>query len=361
MNSVQKTLYSERNIKLLKSLIANRIFASIGVDINERKDFLHILQQVAQAVVGQEIEKVRHLELSQAVLKVNTIIIVEAVNFLISQIDGDMSISGVPVPLPQGDSWDPREPQGDPREPALDFLTPQEPIAQPLARVPQQKDILYNIDSKNLDYKTPHFTYDGNLEGVGEVELISIFIDNTDCNVSHLKNALTVNQQEIIIQPGNYCMASLHAAIKSQLPPDLIFEANENTGKFTFSGENCKIDFTVKHSMHKILGFQRKIYNETGKTSVEGDTSVFKNTPFVDVSIIFKSNGDTKNIIDSRIPMDVARGCTKFYFPPLKHVIKDMSSFDEVLIVLKDYEGNEFFTQNRDFHVSLRVNINCLF
>jgi hypothetical protein len=355
MNSVQKTLYSERNIKLLKSLVANRIFASIGVDVNERKDFVRILQQVAQAVMGQEIEKVKHLELSQAVLKVNTIIIVEAVNFLISQIDADMSIPDVS----QGPPWDPREPQRppdswDPRE----SVTPQEPIAQP---VPHQKDILYNIDSKNLDYTTPHFTYDGNLEGVGEVELISIFIDNTDYNVSHLKNALTVNQQEIIIQPGNYCMASLHAAIKSQLPPDLVFEANENTGKFTFSGENCKIDFTVKHSMHKILGFQRKIYNESGKTLVEGDTSFFKNTPFVDVSIIFKSNGDTKNNIDSRIPMDVARGCTKFYYPPLKHVIKEMSSFDSVLIVLKDYEGNEFFTQNRDFHVSLRVNINCLF
>lgn len=352
MSLLKNTLYGDKNIALIKSLVSKRILNSIGVDMNRDKNFINILGQVMREVIEQEIEKVAFLELSDAVIKINNIIILESVNFLVSQIDRSMDMPAQidnPTPPIREDV-------------AIDFLKPTEPVVQPEQPKPQRKDILYNINSKSFDYINGSFVYDGDLEGMGEIQLLSVMIDNVDCNVSENKNIIVVDQQEIEIYPGNYTQTSLLGCLKDKFPDILCISMDKSTGRYIFTcKEQCKIDFTSKNSIYSVMGFERKIYTIKPDEKLIGNPCIFKNTPYVDASIVFKYKEETKNSLELRIPMDIRRGDTKFFYPPVKQVITNYSTMGQIVVSFRDYESREYPLRNRDFHISLLIQKNYLF
>jgi hypothetical protein len=338
--NIKKTLYGEKNGTLLKTLVSKRIMKTIGVDINENEDFLSILGQVIQGVVEKETEKVKHLGVSDAVLKINNIIISEAVIFLISQVDKSTTLPQQPPQQPQ---QPPQQPQQQPQQPPR----------------PRQKEIIYNLESKNFEYSKGNFTYKTNLDGISHIQLLSVFVDNTDYNVSETKNTLMVDQQEIKIKPGNYSQGSLLTALQSLLPDDVSLDFIKPTGQFVFSSNTpCKIDFTVKNSLFNVMGFQRNIYKVEDKLT--GDSCILKNTPYIDAGIMFKYQEETKENIDLRIPLDVGRGDTKFFYPYISQSVNDVAAIEQIVVSFRDSEGNEFQTRNREFYISFKIQINFL-
>lgn len=109
------------------------------------------------------------------------------------------------------------------------------------------------------------------------VFVVDCVINNSYYNINSRNNSFRVDSTDISIEPGNYNINELVAALKTAIQPThshFNISYNKITSRLTISHNSQQsntINFNVSNSIYKILGFLKQSYTLHGNESITAD------------------------------------------------------------------------------------------
>lgn len=199
-------------------------------------------------------------------------------------------------------------------------------------------------------------------EGDWEIGLVDLSTFNSIPNIENNVNNKFYygDNQEIIIEQGAYEIQDIESYIINQLKgKGVVFslKANNNTLKAEiFCSE--KIDFTKKHSLRELLGFNEKILDKNVKYSSDNPVNIIKvNTIRVECNVAKRSffNGKENHILHTFFPV-VPPGFKIVEIPrTIIYLPINVQRVNNITVHLKDQNGD--LINFGDETVSLRLHI----
>jgi hypothetical protein len=360
--SLRSNLLSIENINLISNIVVKKIKELTGININPNDTFLASnIGMISMSVVNSESH---HPNTRKSLLYVNSIIISETVKFILDNIkDPDepeevqhTSISDLPddpIPLNQDDG-----------ETQVVSVAPQPAIPE-LKPIFKNEQLIINSYDFNKESEGEYF-YNLNMNCL-KASLNLFVFDNSDYIITEFTNELMVNQQTVSIPPGNYSPESLVLILNKSINESNVsfsfdktidcftiayLKKQANTVKDLKTIPSVNIDFCMRNSIHKKLGFEMRTYQINQGESVSGCKHALTAPQWVSLSVGFSD----KVSHNYTIPLDVEYNSTKFYKDQYNSQI-DLGDIDirKVSISLKTPDGKPYNTRGRDFSLHLNI------
>lgn len=255
-------LIKEKNLQMVKDLVIKKIYNQTGVIFKQNDPFFkNNFNVIIMTILENEIDNFRNFPVEKAVLKLNTIFILECVEFFIGSLRKEEEQSS------KIDDLDPEEqiPQHQIQQP-LHHQTQQPPT--PLQQIPQHqtqlqpqeqqhpipvqepfpKEILFFEQNETNEYLL-------NFEKVQKLRLEMFTFDFCDYTVNERNNSFYVDTELVQVPIGNYTPQTLHMKIKDYFDYD--------------STSECfvplqPVNFDLKNSIGPLLGFDNRTYKTKG-------------------------------------------------------------------------------------------------
>lgn len=371
MDKLKALLLGSKNLQLLEAITIKQIHKQSGVLFSSDNPFFNeSLRNVTTAIINEELGNFANYPLDQRLLKINGIIITETTNFICSKLSEPQKeklsscLDDLDSNFDEIEETNVQPALQVPQIQAVPAPQPEPVQVPPPPSVPKKFTVLYHLDSsRELEYNNNDHSYVYNccLENVSEIEFMSIVFDNSDYIVTEYRNSFKINDVIITVPSGDYSAESLRDQIQNQINSSkcnvkLSLSKSNHTFSFSTDSVSIAIDFTVRNSINKVLGFERHVLSLSSKEPLFAKTKhrVVRST-FINALLFFKSESETENETFINIPLDVPVNETKFYYPstPMKTVIT--KSIDKILLKLTDNWGDTYNPRGRDISLVLRV------
>lgn len=341
MDRLRDILHSNKNIEMLKSIVAKKLDAET-VDWTR---FNELFDTVKNTVFDQEIRNYSNLPLKTSVLKINNIVIKEACNYI--------SNIGTPVTMST----------------ILDYESDEEPEIVRDTLLPEFFEDMYEIGSNNMSKDGDVYISEIYVPNVQKLELLQIRVDNSDYIITEYCNLFEVDGTVLKIPPGNYNEENLCYTIqelidkrvntKENFLMKLLLNFEKIRDCYTFSitsqdehSTGVIIDFNVPNSIGYTIGFDKKKYTVVNKLTGKKHHLSHSNLVSFDISYY----DDVK--VNAPVPLNVPYNSTKFYEPEYKKIYKsagEVFTISEVRISLKNERGDPYDTREREFYIRFKV------
>lgn len=361
-----KYIFNNDNMMLLENIITKKVKELVGINVVEQYSefFYNVLEEVANEVFSKEYINLKNKDVKSSVIYINNIIISETVNFFIKKIDDMMT--ELPEDLPDDLNSFSAIPDSPKNQRNLELLkTPSsgqiqlpKEVEGPNPFYSVDKEVKYTIESKDCTYNSPEFSHSNlELSSVIEFELLSVFVDNMSFNITETRNNITIDSQEYNVIPGNYSYSKLCKKLSNE---KVTFIFDEISSKFSIrcnpGNDVVKVDLSGKNSIHKILGFEKKIYKmNKDEVLTAPNYNKLTNTKHITLDVKIMYEKQLKDLISVKIPVDVRQGFTKFYYPDVKTFTKKCNSIDSIIFSFKEDDGTEYLLRDREFSVSFKI------
>lgn len=374
MEKLSNALYSDKNIQMIQSICLKKIKFNVPkLQFDRIVEFYEeTFNNVMNTVFNEEIKNNINTPLKGAIIKINNIVIKEAYNYILDmEIDMSTKIEDIP------------EEKTEYIEELRREISEKEDVKElPVPALTFMEDI-YEINSKDMsnevDAESGDITYTSELyvPNIKNIELVQIRIDKSDYMITEFCNKFTVNDFPLEIPVGNYSEIELVDCIQNLLDlevnskDDYIFNIHitfqKNKECFILScrdsilnemaQSSLKVDFSVKHSVAHLIGFEMKIYTLKNDTVFTGLKHHLSFPMLVLFNIDFTSEIKTQAVV----PLNVEYNCTKFYDLEYKklYTSKDpLFNISDIKITLQNERNEPYNPRGRDFYI--RFKTNCL-
>lgn len=247
-------LIKEKNLQMVKDLVIKKIYNQTGVIFKKNEPFFkNNFNVIIMTILENEIDNFRNFPVEKAVLKLNTIFILECVEFFIGSLRKDETeefsskIDELPEELEEPQQIQPSTPLQ--RIPQPQPLPPPPQIQQPLPTPePFPKEILFFEQNETNEYLL-------NFEKIEKLRLEMFTFDFSDYIVNEHNNSFYIDTELIKVPIGNYTAETLHMKIKGYFEYDSISECFIPLQP---------VNFDLKNSIGPLLGFDCKTYKTRG-------------------------------------------------------------------------------------------------
>lgn len=251
-------LIKEKNLQMVKDLVIKKIYNQTGIIFKQSDPFFkNNFNVIIMTILENEIDNFRNFPVEKAVLKLNTIFILECVEFFIGSLRKDETeeFSSKIDELPE-ELEEPQQPPLQHQIPStpLQQIPPQQTQLQPQEQhpIPVQepfpKEILFFEQNETNEYLL-------NFEKIQKLRLEMFTFDFCDYIVNEHNNSFYIDTELVKVPIGNYTPETLHAKIKDYLEYDLISECFIPLQP---------VNFDLKNSIGPLLGFDCKTYKTRG-------------------------------------------------------------------------------------------------
>lgn len=246
-------LIKEKNLKMVKDLVIKKIYNQTGVIFKQNDPFFkNNFNVIIMTILENEIDNFRNFPVEKAVLKLNTIFILECVEFFIGSLRKQETeeFSSKIDELPEEPQEQHQIPlQSTPLQQIPQSLPPTPQIQeQHLIPAPFSKEILFFEQNDTNEYLL-------NFEKIQKLRLEMFTFDFCDYIVNEHNNSFYIDTQLVQVPIGNYTAETLHAKIKEYFDYDSISECFIPLQP---------VNFDLKNSIGSLLGFSNKTYKTKG-------------------------------------------------------------------------------------------------
>jgi hypothetical protein len=360
MERIKSILYSDKNVKMLQSICIKKIKNEAT---REHFDFIKtrfedLFLSVMTTIFEEEIYNYLEFPLKTSILKINSIVIKEACNYILSVAEEnteDMTTYIEDIPEEFTDTVE--------KEPVLD--EPDRPIE------PQFIEELYEIGSKNTYKEGNEYISDIYLPNIKSLEMLQVKIDRSDYIITEYCNKFKINNTMIEISPGNYEETQLESIIqgiidtkinsdKNYLMTIIInFEKTNDCYLFSCTNIDSKdikttIDFSIENSIAEVIGFDKVVYTLKTAEPICGNKHKLCYPTLALFNIEFTDDVKSQVIV----PLNVKYNETKFYdleYKKLYTSIEPLFTVSQVKITIENERGEPYNTRNRDFYIRFKT------
>lgn len=340
MDSLRSYLLSDKNIAMLESIILDRLYDTTGISLNKRDSKF---QQSMMLVITTVIRNELHLQNTfdqKTLLKMNNIFIKETVKYLTELLTySEEEEQEFTSKLSEEDYID---------TPPIEVEEIQE------VQVEKKLEEIYYFDEKSTSVQ---------LENVISLGLVNLTIDYSGYVVNETNCNLCIDNIEYKIPHGNYSPYELLEYLSSlEKTLDFLLEEKTETVSIhiikekerkSMSGaikdkENQKqvnVNFGVKNSMAKLLGFLEKTYIIKDTPIYTDSKHLIKHPSYADFIVTYSKELKEEH----RVFFNCKYNETVHYIPILSKQVKTSPVAINNISIMSDYNSN------RPFHFTVKI------
>lgn len=311
---MESYILNEKNLKMVKDLVIKKVFSETGEILDDQDPFFkNNTIMIIMAVLEGEAANFKKYPVEKAILKLNTIIIVECVNFFIESKQEQQSsrIEDLQEEEVLYKQEFPEKVLQDVAEPRVIIEEQKEPVFK--------KEILFFEQNETNEFFL-------NFDMIKKVKLNMFAVDFCDYIITEKNNSFYIDSDLIKIPIGNYSPENI---------PDKYFKYDPLEEKFS---TKAKINFDLKNSLGPVLGFKKKTYKE----NLSEDKHNLSHKKFISLKVYYD-----EIVKEYKIPTNVKYNSCIF-FESDNDIL--LSSLKKIKIEL-DYN-----TRGRKYFFKLQVN-----
>jgi hypothetical protein len=338
MDELRAYLLSERNFQMLEKLVISKVkqLTSLIVEADD-PSFSQQLMLITSTVISSELRLNPKVD-NSTVLRINSIIIAEASKYISNLL------------LVQSSSSKIEELYESEEEPEI------EPVL--LRQAEPENPVTFKTEILSFDKPVTEV----NLKNVISIELVNCYFDFSDYVLTENNNSFYLDNEPVTIKIGNYTPSQLINNVNDLVSAKVLFEIDpftENiiisqhkskksmTGSIKDNQKQVNLDFGVKNSIAKLLGFSEKTYIIKEQTLVSEFKHNIKHPSVVKFSVSF----DNSCKLEYSVPTNVKYNETIHYKPNFSNVIKTQNI--DINFVTINLEYN---TRGRPFSFDVKFN-----
>jgi hypothetical protein len=290
MESLRNYLLSEENLVMIEDISIEKIYKLYGLGLDKDEFFQTSIFMVATAVVREELKK-QNKPSNNLAIKINNIIIAEAVKYIYNSLNTEQYSSNIE------DLSDEEIQEEEPK----DYFEELKKDTVELKPKFEEELLIFDKEETNA-----------NLQNIISAELVSFSIDFSDYIINETNNCFKVNDENITIPVGNYSPDELMDCLNDVTQPEILFSIDKKLDKVNITclkktsslkeNKSYIIDFDVKNSIYLILGISKQSFNlNTSKITSEIKHKIC-HPPFIDVEIQYSTNFSEKHRILTNVP-----------------------------------------------------------
>lgn len=338
MDSLRSYLLSDKNISMLESIILDRLYDTTGISLNKKDSkFQQSMMLVITTVMRNELHLQNTFD-KKTLLKMNNIFIKETVKYLTELLTYSVE--------------DEEEQEFTSKLSEEEY--PDTSIEEVVVEKPEVIEEIYYFDEKSTNV---------NLENVTSLKLMNLTMDYSGYVVNETNCNLCIDNIEYKIPHGNYSPYELLEYLSS-LEKTLDFSLQEKTELVTISivkekerksmsgaikdKENQKqvnVNFGVKNSVAKLLGFLEKTYIIKDTPIQTNSKHLIKHPSYADFIITYSKELQEKH----RVFFNCKYNETVHYIPILSKEVKTPPVVITNISIWSDYNSN------RPFNFTIKV------
>jgi hypothetical protein len=362
---MREFLLRDKNINLIASLVIKHVHKISGHIMDKYdENFKNDLNMVITAIVNEEAPKHRGQVSTESVIRINNIIISEATRFILSNItheettEQDIQHTSI-IDLPD-EIQEPPKP-----EPVMVPPPPVQQEQEPITAPEFVSEYLF-INSNDFTKEDEGvYFYNISIDGI-DVSLDLLTLDNSDYIITETSCELMVDGTTVSIPLGNYTPEQIVEAFNATPATDLRIKyspldecfvmeypkKSANTVKELKESRSIIVDFCLRNSIHKKLGFDMMTYTIKQGESVKGSKHCLQVPPYIKATLQITE----QDTVEYRVPMDVPRNATKFFRDPryFKLNIQDCN-INRIVLRLFNSEGKPYHPRGREFSVNIKL------
>lgn len=370
MERLRSILYSQKNVDMIQTLCIKKIKNNVDIESFEwiKRRFSELFSVVMSTIFEEEIFNYADAPLRESVIKINSIVMKEAFNYITNLREEEPQMS-TPIEEIQEERTEYIDELKRENDEKVDVQE-----TKPL--VAEFTEELYEIGSRNMTKDGICYISEIYIPNVKKIDLLQLRVDKSDYMITEYCNKFEIDGLVIEVEPGNYDELELTNSIQSLLDKcinskeDFLmkilinFEKRNDSFSFTYktidneSKQNVNLNFDIKDSMYFILGYDKKSYNLHKDDKLIGHKHDLTYPTLVLFNIDFTNNIKAQALA----PLNVNYNETKFYDLEYKksYQSKEGTLFDisEIKITLENERGECYNTREREFYI--RFKTTCL-
>ncbi len=373
MERLRNTLYSQKNVDMIQTLCIKKIKSTVDMDTFEliKPRFNELFSVVMNTIFEEEIFNYTDSPLRTSVIKINSIVMREAFNYITNLREEEPPMS-TPIEEIQEETFE--------RTEYVDELkrenNEKKDIEEIKPLVPQFSEELYEIGSRNMTKEKEEYISEIYIPNIKKIDLLQLRVDKSDYMITEYCNKFEIDGKTIEIEPGNYNEMELTQCIQALLDKNvnskedfimkilINFEKRNDYYSFIYKTidsppkQTIHLNFDVKESIHFILGYDKKVYHLNKDDIVTGH----KHNLCYPSLVLFNINFTDNIKAQALAPLNVNYNETKFYDLEYKksYESKEGTLFDlsQIKITLENERGEPYNTRQREFYI--RFKTTCL-